>query len=244
MNHNTKPKPSNMSKSSNQLSYQGMQMSDFNTGVQRKYSYMFPTVNTQFQPNMYNANQYYTPLVQPTQHYKVMSLKENDAYMPQKLSCLFEINASYPENSKPFWNDISNAFGVSQISSTVNFSKEIYIMHSQIPLECMMNNFIMTILYKIGSDEIRELICSISLTDSKVQLGNNTLVFKNDNDNFTLSFSYLGYFKPEQVHKLVDIKFVLFSKSKLKKTPTNRPFSMDSNLYPHNVLLANQKVCF
>jgi len=105
-------------------------------------------------------------------------------------------------------------------------------------LDSFFNTFVINLRYKIGQEELKEVIAQVNITDHKVVLGNNIMMFQNNNDRITVSFDYCGYFKNEEVHRLQNLKFTLFvRKPKLQRPPTNRAFSMGTNTSSDNMLL-------
>lgn len=84
MSQNYKQKPINMSKSSNELTYNNIQMNSYASSMQRKYSSMFPGPAPQVPLPMHAlSTQMPSPAMQPSV-FKIMNIEENDVYLPNK----------------------------------------------------------------------------------------------------------------------------------------------------------------
>ena len=232
-----------MSKSSNDLTYSSIQVNNFNQNVNRKGSIGYPEAPMRFSSPMYSAEQPRTPSIAQPQPFKMMTIEDNCVFKPQSKSCTMEVTASYNESGTNFWTVWSNATSVAKSSANMNFSYDVFIMPAQPLVESLDAQFMITIMYKIANFEINEMWCQINLAEKGTVIGTNTLVFQNSTDKATISYNYMGHFKSENVYRLQDFRITLFTKTKVVRPPTNRPFSMSVNPYPQNMLLAGVKVC-
>ena len=81
-----RPKPSNMSKSSNDLTYASIQVNSFNQNMNRKGSSGYPEAPMHFSPPMYSAEPPRAPVVPQSQPFKMMTIEENTVFKPQTKS--------------------------------------------------------------------------------------------------------------------------------------------------------------